>query len=70
MIKSIEMKRVEVTLFTLVNPLDIWEGYVKGGKRTALLLRMPKPPRISTTCLIGKGLYYKGRSSREIEPDR
>jgi hypothetical protein len=112
MVKSIEMKRVEVTLFlrTLAvcsttrnsrtpfrpttrsvclsrsgraefeelgrsvpdstSEADIWEDCMKEGKRTALQLGMPKSPRIPTTCLIGKDLCYKRRSTREIGPDR
>ena len=50
--------------------VDIWDGWMKEEKRTVLLLRMSKPPRISTICLIGKGLYCKERSAREIGPDR
>jgi hypothetical protein len=46
--------------------VDIWEDWM----RMVLLLRMPKSPRISTPCLIGKGLYCKGRSAPEIGPDR
>ena len=55
----------------LTSEVDIWEDCMKEEKRTAPLLRMPKSPsNLLPLVLIRKDLYCKGRSAREVGPDR